>query len=106
MSGRGDTEGINLELTSEQKMVRAATAEFVEKEILPNISRLDQEHTLSRDIIRGMADLGMLGAPIPEDYGGQGLDFVATALICEEIERGDGAFRTLLSVHVGLNSLT
>jgi len=106
MSGHGDTEGINLELTSEQKMVRATTAEFVENEILPNISRLDQEHLLSRDIIRGMADLGMLGAPIPEEYGGGGLDFIATALICEEIERGDGAFRTLLSVHVGLNSLT
>jgi glutaryl-CoA dehydrogenase (non-decarboxylating) len=40
------------------------------------------------------------------EYGGQGLDFVSTALICEEIERGDGGFRTLLSVHLGLNSLT
>ncbi len=106
MSGHGDIEGINLELTSEQKMVQATAAEFVEKEILPNISRLDQEHLLSRDIICGMANLGMLGAPIPEQYGGGGLDFIATALICEEIERGDGAFRTLLSVHVGLNSLT
>ncbi len=106
MSGNGDAEGINFELTSEQKMVQAAAAEFVLKEILPNISRLDREHILSRDIIRGMAGLGMLGAPIPEQYGGGGLDFIATALICEEIERGDGAFRTLLSVHVGLNSLT
>jgi glutaryl-CoA dehydrogenase (non-decarboxylating) len=53
-----------------------------------------------------MAGRGMLGAAVPEEYGGQGLDFVATALICEEIERGDGAFRTLLSVHLGLNSLT
>jgi glutaryl-CoA dehydrogenase (non-decarboxylating) len=53
-----------------------------------------------------MAGLGMLGAPIPEGYGGGGLDFVSTALICEEIERGDGAYRTLLSVHLGLNSLT
>jgi glutaryl-CoA dehydrogenase (non-decarboxylating) len=57
-------------------------------------------------IIKGMADLGLLGAPIPEEYGGQGLDFIATALICEEIERGDGGFRTLLSVHLALNSLT
>jgi glutaryl-CoA dehydrogenase (non-decarboxylating) len=98
--------GINLDLTTEQLMVRATTAEFVEREIVPKITSLDQEHTLDMSIIRGMADLGMLGAPIPENYGGQGLDFVATALICEEIERGDGSFRTLLSVHLGLNSLT
>jgi len=57
-------------------------------------------------IIRGMASQGMLGAAIPEEYGGQDLDFVSTALICEEIERGDGGFRTLLSVHLALNSLT
>jgi alkylation response protein AidB-like acyl-CoA dehydrogenase len=99
-------DGINLELTPEQKMVQAGVAEFVAKEILPKIAGLDQSHTLDMAIIGGMAEQGMLGAPIPEEYGGQGLDFVSTALICEEIERGDGGFRTLLSVHLGLNSLT
>jgi len=106
MSGQDFKEGINFELTPEQELVRTTAREFVEKEILPNIAELDREHVLSFDIIHGMADLGMLGAPIPEEYGGQGLDFVATALLCEEIERGDGGFRTLLSVHMGLNSLT
>ena len=52
-----------------------------------------------------MAELGLLGIVIPEEYGGAGLDFVAEALSCEEIERGEAAFRTLISVHVGLNSL-
>jgi glutaryl-CoA dehydrogenase (non-decarboxylating) len=106
MNGSGSAGGMNFELTGEQEMVRSSAAEFVDGEILPNIARLDREHRLSREIIGGMAGLGMLGAPIPEEYGGGGLDFIATALICEEIERGDGAFRTLLSVHVGLNSLT
>src|SRR5205814_5753521 len=45
------------------------------------------------------------GIVIPEEYGGAGLDFVCEALACEEIERGEAAFRTLVSVHVGLNSL-
>ncbi len=85
-------------------VVRAA--EFTDREIIPKITELDQSHTLDRGIVRGMAEQGMLGAPIPEAYGGQGLDFMSTALICEEIERGDGGFRTLLSVHLGLNSLT
>src|SRR5437762_10423334 len=56
-------------------------------------------------VIEGMAELGLLGIVIPEEYGGAGLDFVAEALSCEEIERGEAAFRTLISVHVGLNSL-
>jgi glutaryl-CoA dehydrogenase (non-decarboxylating) len=53
-----------------------------------------------------MAELGILGVVIPEEYGGAGLDYVAEALACEEIERGEAAFRTLISVHVGLNSLS
>src|SRR4051794_15094282 len=56
-------------------------------------------------VIEGMAELGLLGITIPEEYGGAGLDFIAEALVCEEIERGEAAFRTLISVHVGLNSL-
>ncbi len=87
-------------------MVQASAAEFVDREIIPRISQLDRGHELDMGIIRGMAERGMLGAAIPPEYGGQGLDFVSTALICEEIERGDGGFRTLLSVHLGLNSLT
>lgn len=106
MSDSHPPEGINLELTHEQKMVQETAAHFTDQEILPKITQLDQEHILDMDIIRGMAELGMLGAPIPEEYGGGAMDFVATALICEEIERGDGGFRTLLSVHLGLNSLT
>src|SRR5438046_9745594 len=52
-----------------------------------------------------MAELGLLGIVIPEEYGGAGLDFFAEGLAGEEIERGEAAFRTLMSVHVGLNSL-
>src|SRR5919108_571924 len=63
-------------------------------------------HRLDLDVIEGMAELGLLGIVIPEEYGGAGLDFVAEALACEEIERGEAAFRTLISVHVGLNSLS
>ncbi len=106
MSSNHAESRISFELSSEQAMVRATAAEFTDREILPKIAELDRGHRLDMNIIRGMAERGMLGAAIPEDYGGQGLDFTATALICEEIERGDGAFRTLLSVHLGLNSLT
>lgn len=98
--------GLSFALSDEQRMVQASAAEFVDREIIPRISQLDRDHELDMGIVRGMAERGMLGASIPVEYGGQGLDFVSTALICEEIERGDGGFRTLLSVHLGLNSLT
>ena len=53
-----------------------------------------------------MGELGFLGAPIPERYGGAGMDYVSFALLCEELERADTAYRVVQSVHVGLNSLT
>ena len=51
-----------------------------------------------------MGELGFLGAPIPERYGGAGMDYISFALLCEELERADTAFRVVQSVHVGLNS--
>ena len=53
-----------------------------------------------------MGELGFLGAPIPEAYGGAGMDYISFAILCEELERADTAFRVVQSVHVGLNSLT
>src|SRR4029079_5491740 len=66
----------------------------------------DIDHKLDMELIEGIAELGVRGITIPEEYGGAGLDFVSEALACEEIERGEAAFRTLISVHVGLNSLS
>jgi glutaryl-CoA dehydrogenase (non-decarboxylating) len=77
----------------------------VDDRVLPNAIENDIAHRLDTSIIDGMAELGLLGIVVPEEYGGAGLDFVAEALACEEIERGEAAFRTLISVHVGLNSL-
>jgi glutaryl-CoA dehydrogenase (non-decarboxylating) len=78
---------------------------FVDERVLPVAIQNDIEHKLDMELIEGMAELGILGIVIPEEYGGAGLDFVSEALACEEIERGEAAFRTLISVHVGLNSL-
>jgi len=98
--------GPSLDLTDEQHAIQEAVRTFVDERILPVAVQNDQEHRLDLGIIRGMAELGLLGAPVPEEYGGSGLDFVSEALICEEIERGEAAFRTLISVHVGLNCLS
>src|SRR5256714_1200203 len=96
---------MDFELTDEQRLLQDTVRRFVDERILPNAIENDIEHRLDMDAIAGMAELGILGVVIPEEHGGAGLDFVCEALACEEIERGEAAFRTLISVHVGLNSL-
>ena len=97
---------MDFELTKEQRLIQETVRSFVDERVLPVAVQNDIDHRVDRDLIDGMAELGILGIVIPEAYGGAGLDFVAEALACEEIERGEAALRTLISVHVGLNSLS
>src|SRR5437868_8408136 len=96
---------MDFELSDEQRLLQDTVRRFVDERILPNAVENDVNHRLDLGTIEGMAELGILGITIPDEYGGAGLDFVSEALACEEIERGEAAFRTLISVHVGLNSL-
>src|SRR5438093_4918158 len=96
---------MDFELSDEQRLIQETVRTFVDERVLPNAIENDINHHLDLSVIEGMAELGLLGIVIPEEYGGAGLDFASEALACEEIERGEAAFRTLLSVHVGLNSL-
>jgi alkylation response protein AidB-like acyl-CoA dehydrogenase len=97
--------GMDFDLTPEQREVQATVRQFVDERVLPNAIENDINHHLDMGVIEGMAELGLLGIVIPEAYGGAGMDFVCEALSCEEIERGEAAFRTLISVHVGPKSL-
>src|SRR5271168_2608667 len=97
---------MDFELTGEQHLIQETVRAFVDERILPVAVQNDIDHRLDMSLIEGLAELGILGIVVPEAYGGAGLDFVAEALACEEIERGEAAFRTLISVHVGLNSLS
>src|SRR6266404_6736567 len=97
---------MDFELTDEQRLIQATVRAFVDERVLPVAVQNDIEHKLDLELIQGMAELGILGIVVPEEYGGAGLDYVAEALACEEIERGEAAFRTLISVHVGLNSMS
>src|SRR3954469_1539398 len=97
---------MEFDLTSDQRLLQETVRAFVDDRVLPVAVENDIAHRLDMDLIEGMAELGILGVVIPEEYGGAGLDFICEALACEEIERGEAAFRTLISVHVGLNSLS
>src|SRR5215216_5933104 len=97
---------VDFSLSDENRLVRDSARAFAEAEILPNIRRWDEEGGFPRELFGRMAEQGFLGAPIPERYGGAGMDYISFALLCEELERADTAFRVVQSVHVSLNSLT
>ena len=97
---------MDFELSEEHRMVRDLVYTFAQKEIVPKARENDEKGYFDLDIVQRMKELGLLGAPFPEKYGGGGLDYISLAIICEELERAETAFRVLMSVHVGLNSLT
>ncbi|WP_310192990.1 acyl-CoA dehydrogenase family protein [Neobacillus niacini] len=97
---------MNFELTEEQKSVQKLVRKFVDKEIIPNIQEWDRAGYFEPSILQKLAELQLMGVCIPEEYGGVGMDYNTLAIVCEELERGDTAFRTAVSVHTGLNSMT
>ncbi len=97
---------VDFSLTDEQRLVRDSARAFAEAEILPHIRAWDLDGGYPRGLLDKLAELGFLGAPLPERYGGAGMDYLSFALLCEELERADTAFRVVQSVHVALNSLT
>jgi glutaryl-CoA dehydrogenase (non-decarboxylating) len=97
---------IDLRPTDENRLVQRSVREFAEAEILPQIREWDAKGEIHREVFAKMAEAGLLGAPIHSQWGGAGMDYVSFAMICEELERADTAFRVVQSVHVGLNSLT
>lgn len=97
---------MNFALTEEQQMVRKMVRSFVDKEINPYIKEWDEQGHFEPRILKRLAELDLMGICIPEKYGGSGMDYNTLAIVCEELERGDTAFRTAVSVHTGLNSMT
>ncbi|MDN3015312.1 acyl-CoA dehydrogenase family protein [Paenibacillus sp. BSR1-1] len=97
---------MDFSLTEEQELLRKTVRQFVDKEINPYIREWDEKQHFESSILTRLADLGLMGVCIPEQYGGSGMDYNSLAIVCEELERGDTAFRTAVSVHTGLNSMT
>jgi len=97
---------LNFAFTEEQEAVRKMTRAFVDREIQPYIQEWDANGHFETGILTKLAELGLMGVCIPEQYGGSGMDYNTLAIVCDELERGDTAFRTAVSVHTGLNSMT
>lgn len=94
---------MDFEITPEQEKIRDLARDFARREIIPVAAEDDRNEHYRSEITHKMADLGLLGAPLPPEYGGAGLDYVTYLMICEEIAKASaGVFTTCLTVHTSL----
>src|SRR5690242_2683750 len=110
------TENYDMFLSEEHELLRKTVRDFAEKEVAPHIREWDRRGAAAgegpenrshiRPLLDRMGELGLLGICVPAKYGGAGMDYLALAVVCEELERVDSALRVVMSVHTGLNSLS
>jgi alkylation response protein AidB-like acyl-CoA dehydrogenase len=89
-------------LTDEQELIRETARRFTDNEIVPRAKENARNAHFDVDLVRRIAEQGYLGAIVPREYGGAGLDYATYGLIVEEIGRGDSAMRTVVSVQTSL----
>ena len=90
----------------DHQLIRKAVREWAEGYAKPLIIKQDIEQRSNRDLLLEMGKQGFLGVCIPEKYGGANLDYISLGIVSEELERVDTSLRVVISVHVGLNSLS
>jgi len=97
---------MDFSLSPEHQMSQKMVRDFVQKEIAPVIKEYDRKQEPIPFMLRRMGELGILGIPFPVRYGGQGMDYLAWGLACEELEAMDTHLRVVMSVHTGLCGMT
>jgi alkylation response protein AidB-like acyl-CoA dehydrogenase len=96
---------MDFELSPEQKEIQALTRDFVQAEIAPHAAEWDREHHFPRQLFARLAELGLMGVCIPEEYGGAGADFLSYVLVLEELSRGDAGVGVTVAVHTSAVTL-
>jgi len=97
-----DALGIDDQLTDEERMVRDTAEAYAQEKLQPRVTQAYLNEDFDREILREMGSLGLLGATIPEEYGGAGLGYVAYGLIARAVERVDSGYRSAMSVQSSL----
>jgi butyryl-CoA dehydrogenase len=96
---------VDFELTPEQREIQAVARDFAKAEIEPNAAGWDREHRFPAEIFPKLAELGLMGVCVPEDYGGAGADFVSYILVLEELSRADAGVGVTVAVHTSAVTL-
>jgi alkylation response protein AidB-like acyl-CoA dehydrogenase len=96
---------VEFELTADQREIQTLAREFAQAEIEPNASQWDREHGFPPELLGKLAELGLLGVCIPEEYGGAGADFLSYILVLEELSRADAGVGVTVAVHTSAVTL-
>jgi alkylation response protein AidB-like acyl-CoA dehydrogenase len=96
---------MRFQFTEEQEMMRKMVREFAREEIAPHIESMDEEDKFPREVIDKMAGLGLMGIPIPEEWGGAGADFISYILALEEISKVSATVGVILAVHTSVGTM-
>jgi glutaryl-CoA dehydrogenase (non-decarboxylating) len=89
---------MDFELSEEIKAIQDMARKFVQKEILPRMAEDDKNHAFQRDLVKKMGELGFFGCPIPEEYGGSNLGFLAHTVVTEEVAKTGGSLRAAFNM--------
>src|SRR2546430_7119386 len=92
-------------LTPEQREIQALACEFAQAEIEPNAAAWDRDHHFPRELYGKLAELGLMGTCVPEEYGGAGADFPSYILVLEELSRADAGVGVTVAVHTSAATL-
>src|SRR5438477_4233183 len=97
--------GVDFELSREQKEIQELAREFAAHEIEPHAAEWDREHRFPRELFAKLADLGLMGTCVSEEYGGAGADFLSYVLVLEELSRADAGVGVTVAVHTSAVTL-
>ncbi|UOX32931.1 acyl-CoA dehydrogenase family protein [Flavobacterium sediminilitoris] len=94
------------DFSEEQKLMKDSVIEFVDKELWPNKERFEKkDYALTEEVMRKAGDLGFLSISVPEAYGGMGMGFTNTVLVCDYISGATGSFSTAFGAHTGIGTM-
>jgi short/branched chain acyl-CoA dehydrogenase len=96
---------VNYDLSDEQELLRRTVREFAETRVAPVAEELDREERFPYELVAELADLGLMGIPIPEEYGGAGADPVSYAIAVEELTRIDSSVAITVAAHTSLGTM-
>ena len=96
---------MNLDLTDEHELLRRTVRDFAVERVGPVAEELDREHRFPYELVKEMAELGLMGMTIPEEYGGAGTDTVSYAIAVEELTRVDSSVAITMAAHHSLGTL-
>src|SRR5262245_65277987 len=96
---------MDFELTADQREIQALTRDLAEAEIVPNAAAWDREHRFPQELFPKLAELGLMGVCVPEEYGGAGADFLSYILVLEELSRADAGVGVTVAVHTSATTL-